>query len=613
MRRCASYSTTPARHRPPNKRASPPGTRSGEPPCVGRGIVSHVTPLPVGLCLLATLSCFVPAPDHAPITHALINGRFWTGEPERPWEEALAVRDGRIVAVGTNSAIGQLVAGETEFVDLRRRLVLPGFIDTHAHLVPSAEPTSGLDLSGTRSRRALVARVRTAAASRPAGTWLVGHGWDQRLWDGPLPHRDWIDRWTPEHAVWLVQRDRQLGLANTLALRRAEIAPGVPGAGVTESHTTGRSLTGLVSRAAFRQLEAVVPSPSPGVRDRALDRALRDAAGRGVTTVHHVGSWEDLQVFQRAHASGRLTTRVYASVPLGEWLRLDHAIGVRRFGGLDGRGSRWMRVGAVHVSLDGSLAASSAAFETPFEDSPETKGRLNVDLDVVRQQLMAADRARLQVMVQAVGNRANRIALDLSSALSANNGDRDRRYRIEAAQHLSLTDSAQFADANLLATVFPFAALHDGRWIDRQVGAARAAWSFPIRSLIDAGTRVTFGSGRMAPVAPLDAIYAAVTRRTFDGLHPTGWIPEQRITVEDAIRAVTVNAAYAGFAENDTGKLTVGRRADLIVLDRDLLSLPPNDIPLTRVVLTMVDGRVVFNELPRDSTLRDRPPSLTPR
>ena len=549
-----------------------------------------------GLCL-AGLSCSGPTDTPpASATLALINGRFWTGDPGRPWVDALAVSDGRIAAVGTSDAI-ELLAGDVEVIDVRQRLVLPGFIDTHTHLLDLADFAGSVNLATVRSRRQFVTRIATAVADRPERAWLLGREWDQRLWGDTLPHRDWIDQVTPNHPVWLLQRDQQMGLANGLALERAGVVPGTPGARTVDDGQDGPSLTGILTGAAMRQLEAVVPPPPPVARDRALDNALREAAARGVTSVHHIGRWDDLDVLRRALDDGRLTVRVYAAVPIDTWVRLDRALGVRAFGGPDGRGDEWLRVGAVYLDLDGSLVARTAAFGAAYADTPVETGRLSVDIDTVRPLIIAADATGLQVMVRAVGDRANQAALDLHADVVDRHGTRDRRFRVELAQHLRPIDIARFSTDRVLASALPFSTIHDGRWIDRQLGPERARVSFPFRALLDAGAVVTFGSGWLDRGSPIDGMYAAVTRRTLDGLHPQGWVPHQRLTVEEALRAFTSAAAYASFEEERKGTLTVGRLADFVVVDRDLLTVPPNDIPTVRVVMTVVGGKIVFDRL----------------
>ncbi len=538
---------------------------------------------------LLVLSCGeTPRPVPATINLTVVNARIWTGDPGTPWAEALAVADGRIVATGTSDAI-RLLAPEANIVDARRRLVLPGFIDSYTQVLDLDALPDRLPLGGIRSRRQLVTTVRRA--TRAADDWIRGHDWDQRLWGGSLPDRTWIDPVTPDHPVWLKQRDKQGGLANSVALSRARIVAGLTGADRGPDGT----LTGILSGPAMRQLEASLPTMSTAEVDRALDAALAEASTRGITSAYHVGDWDDLDLFLRARSEGRLMVRIYAAVPLREWLRLDRAIGVGTFGGTDGRGDDRFRVGLVHTSLDGTLASATAAFDAPYQDSMGVNTASSSDLKAMWPLALSADAAGLQIVVGAVGDQANRIALDLAEDLLEREGPRDRRFRVAHAQHLHPPDIARFATERALASLLPFSALHDGRWIDQQLGPQRGRTSFAVRSLLDAGVQVSFGSGRLNQGSPIDGIYAAVTRRTLDGLHAQGWLPEQRVTVEQALRAYTTGAAYAGFDETRVGALSVGHLADFVMVDRDLLTVAPIDIPTVRVVLTVVGGEIVLD------------------
>lgn len=542
---------------------------------------------------LFTLACGEPPPPvPTAIGMTLVNARVWTGDPSEPWLEAFAVADGRIVATGTSDAI-RLLAPEAETIDARRRLVLPGFIDSYTRVLDVGDRPAAISLGGIRSRRQLTNSVRTAVTRQADGEWVRGHDWDQRLWGGALPDRAWLDAVTPNHPVWLIHRDRQAGLANSRALSDARIVAGLQG-GATRPDGT---LSGMLTGSAMRQLENSLPALSPAARDRALDTALAEASARGVTTVHHVGPWQDVELFLRAQADARLPLRVYAAVPLTEWRRLDRAISVGTFGGPDDRGADRLRVGAVHVRLDGALASATAAFDAPYRDSSGATTTTATGIDGIQGDALAADAAGLQIVVGAVGDQANRLALDLAAHLVAQHGSRDRRFRVARAEHLHPADVARFATAGVLVSLLPFDALHDGRWVDQHLGPTRGRTSFAVRSLLDAGAGVSFGSGRMNQGSPIDGIYAAVTRRTLDGLHPQGWLPEQRVSVEDALHAYTTGAAYAGFSETNTGTLTVGQLADFVMLDRDLLTVTSTAIPAVRVDLTVVGGQIVMDRL----------------
>jgi predicted amidohydrolase YtcJ len=304
-----------------------------------------------------------------------------------------------------------------------------------------------------------------------------------------------------------------------------------------------------------------------------------------------MGTWDDVATFERAHRAGRMITRVYAAVPLATWERLRDTIAAR--GG--SRGDAWFRIGGLKGFVDGSLGSHTAAMLAPFTDAPNDTGLfVNTPEDLYRW-TKGADAAGLQVIVHAIGDRAIRTQLDVFERVERENGPRDRRFRIEHAQHVAPSDLSRFAALHVIASMQPYHAIDDGRWAEQVIGPERARTTYAFRSLRDAGATLAFGSDwSVAPPTPLEGIYAAVTRRTLDGAHPGGWVPEQKITVEDALRAYTAGGAYAGFAERDAGTLERGKLADFVLVDRDLTRVPPETIRDARVTMTVVGGRVVY-------------------
>jgi predicted amidohydrolase YtcJ len=307
-----------------------------------------------------------------------------------------------------------------------------------------------------------------------------------------------------------------------------------------------------------------------------------------------MGTWAELDVLRRAHAAGRLRTRVYAAVPLDSWPRLAETVAK------EGRGDAWLRIGALKGFVDGSLGSHTAAFLAPFTDAPGDRGLLvNPEEDLYRW-TSGADKAGLHVCVHAIGDRAIRLQLDIFERVARENGPRDRRFRIEHAQHIAPEDLPRFAALGVIPSMQPYHAIDDGRWAERVIGPERSRTTYAFRALLDAGARTAFGSDWfVAPPTPLEGIYAAVTRRTLDDRNPQGWVPEQRIGVEDALRAYTRGGAYASFEEQDKGTLEAGKLADFALIDRDLTRVAPETLRDAKVVLTAVGGQVVFESTAR--------------
>jgi predicted amidohydrolase YtcJ len=528
------------------------------------------------------------------ITLALVNGRVWTGSASQPEAEAVAIAGDRIAAVGTTAEI-RARAGGAEVIDLAGAFLVPGFIDTHVHFVDGGFRLASVQLRDAATRDEFVARIRAFAATVPAGTWITGGDWDHTRWGGDLPRRDWIDAATPEHPVWVSRLDGHMALANSAALRAAGVTREVRDVAGGEIVRNARGEpTGLLKDNAMALVEATVAPPGDAMKDRALDAAMRHVAAQGVTTIHNMGSWEDLDVFARARDAGRLRTRIYAAVPLGTWERLRPAVESKRYGG-DGRGDAWLRVGALKGFVDGSLGSHTAAFHEPFTDAPGDRGLFVNTPEDLYTWIAGADAAGLHVVVHAIGDRANTTLLDIFERVARENGPRDRRFRVEHAQHLAPADIPRFARLQVIASMQPYHAIDDGRWADRVIGPDRSRTTYAFRSLLDAGAPVAFGSDWfVAPPTPLEGIYAAVTRRTLDERHPEGWVPEQKITVEEALAAYTRAGAHASFEEREKGAIAPGMLADIAVIDRDLRTIPPAEIRRAKVVRTIVGGKTVF-------------------
>lgn len=525
---------------------------------------------------------------------AIVNARVWTGDPTNPRAQALRIEGDRIVRVGTNEDV-RGSAGATQILDAAGRLIVPGFIDTHVHFIDGGAGLAGVQLRDAKTREEFVARVAAFAKTQPPGTWITGGDWDHTLWGGTLPERAWIDAVTPRNPVLLSRLDGHMALANSAALRAAHITRDAKNVEGGEIVRDGRGeLTGVFKDNAMDLIYAVVPPLSAQQQDRALTAAMKYVNAQGVTSVHNMGTWSDLETFARAHQAGTLSTRIYAAVPLADWQRLQDALAQRRYGGRDGRGDEWLRVGALKGFVDGSLGSHTAAFFEPFTDAPADRGLLVNSAESLYQWISSADRAGLHVMVHAVGDRANGLLLDIYERVEKEHGARDRRFRIEHAQHLRATDIPRFAQLGVIASMQPYHAIDDGRWAEKLIGE-RIRTTYAFRNLLDSGARLAFGSDwSVAPATPLEGIYAAVTRRTLDGANPQGWVPEQKISVEEALRAYTATAAYASFEEARKGILSAGRLADLVMLDDDIFRIAPEKIRNVKVLMTMVGGKIVY-------------------
>jgi hypothetical protein len=525
-----------------------------------------------------------------PATLVILDARVWTGNPRQPWAEAVAIRGERLAAVGSTAEVRGLVGAGTRVIDAKGQFLVPGFNDAHVHFIDGGHRLASVQLRDAKTPAEFTARLKAFAASVPKGTWITGGDWDHELWGGELPRREWIDAVTPDHPVWVNRLDGHMSLANSAALRAAGVTAAtqeVPGGTIVRG-PQGEP-TGILKDNAQALVDRVRPPPPAELSDRALEAAMRYVAEQGVTSVQNMGTWEELAIFERAHAAGRLRTRIYAAVPLETWERLRDTVAK------SGRGDTWLRIGGLKGYVDGSLGSHTAAFHQPFTDAPADKGLLvNTPEDLYRW-VSGADKAGLHVMVHAIGDRAIGLQLDTFARVATENGPRDRRFRIEHAQHIAPGDVKRFAELGVIASMQPYHAIDDGRWAERVIGSERAKTTYAFKSLLDAEARVAFGSDwYVAPPTPLEGIYAAVTRRTLDDRNPGGWVPEQRIGVEDALRAYTLGGAHASFEEQEKGTLEPGKLADLVLIDRDLTRVPPETIRDAKVVLTVVGGQAVF-------------------
>ncbi len=525
-----------------------------------------------------------------PASLVVRDARVWTGRADLPWTEAVAVSGGRILAVGDNEEIEAHISGETSVIEGGGRLVTPGFIDSHVHFISGGFNLSSVQLRDAPTPQVFIDRIAEFARDLEPGVWILGGDWDHEQWGGELPRRDWIDSVTTDNPVWVNRLDGHMALANTAALSAAGVTretEEVDG-GTIERYDDGEP-AGILKDNAMYLVDRVIPDAPDALKDRALDAAMDYVAAQGVTSVHDMGSWGNVEVFERARNEDRMKTRVYAAIPLWDWQRLKARIDST------GRGDEWVRLGGLKGFVDGSLGSHTAAFLEPFTDAPDDTGLLISTEEDLYAWTSGADKAGLHVMVHAIGDRAIRMQLGIFDRVAAENGSRDRRFRIEHAQHIAPDDIALFAARDIIPSMQPYHAIDDGRWAEKVIGPERIKTTYAFRSLLDTDARLALGSDwSVAPATPIEGIYAAVTRRTLDELNPDGWVPEQKITVEEALRGYTIDAAYASYEEDIKGSLEPGKLADFVILDRDLTTMPPEEIREAKVDLTVVGGNIVY-------------------
>jgi predicted amidohydrolase YtcJ len=544
----------------------------------------------------------VPAadPPGGPADVILVHGKVWTVAKGRPEEEALAVRQGRILAVGSDAEVRKLAGPATRTIDLHGRRVVPGFYDSHIHLLGSGMRLNEVALKDAADEAEFGRRLREFDRKLPRDRWLTGGEWDHdRTFNGTLPTAELIDKYVPDRPVFLQRYDGHMAVVNSRVLKMAGITAQTPdpSGGVIYRRADSKEPSGVLRDNAMDLAARLIPAPSDAEIAEAVRAALAEARSVGVTSVQDMdgsgaATREKLfRLYRDLARSGELTLRVDLRWPLAEWnkvLRMDPETR---------KGDDWVKVGGVKGFVDGSLGSSTAKFYEPYLNEPGSTGVYVTPLAALREFIRNADRAGLSVAVHAIGDRANAELLDIFAEVARENGPRDRRFRAEHAQHLRPEDYRRFRELGVIASLQPYHAIDDGRWAEGRIGARRCASSYASRSLLDAGARVACGSDwSVAPLDPTLGIDAAVNRRTLDGKHPGGWFPEQKIKVAEAIEAYTLTSAYAAFEEEDRGSLEQGKLADLAVLSRDILDPAERDhIADTRVLLTMVGGKVVFN------------------
>jgi predicted amidohydrolase YtcJ len=535
-----------------------------------------------------------------------VNGKIWTENPAQPEAQAFAVSGHRFLAVGSNAEIRQLAGHETRVIDLMGRRVTPGFNDAHVHFFWGGQSLATVQLHDVDSRAAFVERIAAFAKTRPPGEWIVVGNWDNQRWTpSDLPTHEWIDAVTPNNPVWVNRSDAHMMLANALAMKLAGVTRATPDVeGGVIVRDAGGNPTGIFKDGAKDLVERVIPPPTDAQVDAALLAAQKLALENGVTSVQDMGFTgaraADMQAlivrgYQRLIARGVWKVRVSARFPLDHYSRLAD------LGLMTNFGSDTLVVGSVKAFADGSLGSGTAWFFEPFDDAPNSSGMPTEQLahpDTMFADMQHADQAGLHIATHAIGDRANATILDMYERLERQDGLSDRRLRIEHAQHLRPQDIPRFAQLHVIASVQPYHAIDDGRWAERRIGVARARTTYAFKSLLDAGAVLAFGTDWfVAPLNPMETLYAATTRRTLDGKHPDGWFPEQKVSIAQAVHAYTVGSAYAESQDDIKGSIAPGKLADFAVLSADIFHMDPVEIEKVKVVMTGLGGEIVKPEI----------------
>lgn len=554
--------------------------------------------------LLFVLSNPVLAADPQPFADLLLTGgKVWTVNKAQPEAEAVALWRDRILAVGSSADLKRLGGPGTRVVDLQGRRVVPGFFDSHLHVLSGGLRLSQVALKDAKDEEEFGRRIREFDNKLPRDRWLLGGNWDHdRTFKGELPTAEMLDRYVPHRPAFLRRYDGHMALVNTRALQLAGITaqtPDPPG-GVIYRKPGTKEPTGLLRDNAMGFVERLLPPTSDAELAEAVRAALAEVTGNGITSVQDMDGSDAatrrrlLRIYQWLAKSDRLTVRIDLRWPLAEWNQLAQ-LGIEA-----GFGDDWVRIGGLKGFADGSLGSSTAKMFEPYLNEPGNTGVWVTPREKMLEYVQAADRAGLSVAIHAIGDQANAELLDIYAEVIRKNGPRDRRFRIEHAQHTRPQDIKRFAELGVIASMQPYHIIDDGRWAEGRIGPQRCASSYANRALLDAGARLAFGSDwSVAPLSPLLGIDAAVNRRTLDGKHPNGWFPQQKITVAEAIEAYTLTAAFAAHQEKDRGSLEPGKLADLVVLSHDILAEDVRDrVSKAEVQMTVVGGKVVYEKKP---------------
>jgi predicted amidohydrolase YtcJ len=533
-----------------------------------------------------------------PHTIVYLHGRIYTNDPANPWAEAMAFRNDKLRCVGKIDYVLLECGGNdpsAETIQLKGKFVMPGFNDAHVHLGGAGADMLSVRLNGVASIEELQKRLADAVAHHKEGEWITGSGWDHTLWpDKKFPNRQELDAVAPKNPVFLTHISGHVAVANSLALRHGEIqqdTPNPPG-GMIERDADGAATGMLEEDSAMSLVSVRIPDLKTDQRRRGIQMVLAEAAKYGVTSAQDFSEWADFLVYTQLKEEGKLTLRITEWLPF--LLPMDQLQNMRAQGGTT---DPWLRTGALKAFTDGALGSRTAAMLAPYSDDPSTSGILTNDPTKLRTMAIERDKAGFQLNFHAIGDRANRVALDVFEAVAKANGPRDRRDRVEHAQVLAPEDLPRFAQLNVIASMQPSHETTDMRWAEQRIGPDRAKGAYVWASLLKSGAHLALGTDYdVEPINPMRGLYACVTRELSEGGPAGGWEPQEKISLEDCIRAYTSGSAYAQFEEGKKGVLKAGEFADFIILSADLTKIPPKQYIKTTVLRTVVGGRTVYSD-----------------
>ncbi len=542
------------------------------------------------ISLVLLLGCNAPSKTTS-VDAIYMNAVIWTGVDNHQDAQVMAIDNGNIVFIGQKTPA---YISSDFTVDVQGQFVMPGFMDNHVHFMEGGAALASVNLRDADTPALFKQRIIDYAKDLAGGRWVLNGNWDQTQWGGELPHKDWIDTETENTPVYVIRLDGHMALANSAALRAAGITKDTPDpeGGVIMRGQQGEP-TGILKGNALNLILSVIPAPSDDELMEQFTLAQDHALSLGLTKVHAVTAYPSettmLDIFQMARDRKIMKIRAQVSTPIESWQNMAAEI-------MDGEvGDGLLKWGGVKGFIDGSLGARTAWMHEPYSDDPDSTGLPLNDPDTLAAWMKDADDAGLELSIHALGDRGIDTVI---SAMKDIAGDdiKGRRFRIEHFQHPTPEAIATLAENGIIASMQPYHAIDDGRWAEERIGAERLKTTYAFRSILDAGGILMFGSDwPVAPLSPIEGVYAAVTRRTLDGINPDGWIPEQKISVEEALRAYTATNAY-GFREEDiAGTLEVGKRADFVVLSADPRNIPLEAINNIAVMKTVIDGDVVYS------------------